>query len=136
MNKNRNLVPQGGAPSKAVRAAGLSVLGGLALVGVPGTAGFVSKWYLAVGAIQRGWWPVAALILASSLIAVVYVGRVIEMAWLREVSPDAAKASDPPLSMLIPVLLLAAATIYFGLDTEATVTVARKAAQSLLGGLP
>jgi multicomponent Na+:H+ antiporter subunit D len=38
--------------------------------------------------------------------------------------------------MLIPVLLLAAATIYFGLDTEATVTVARKAAQSLLGGLP
>jgi multicomponent Na+:H+ antiporter subunit D len=111
-------------------------IGGLALVGVPGTAGFVSKWYLAVGAIQRGWWPVAALILASSLIAVVYVGRVIEMAWLREVSPDAAKASDPPLSMLIPVLLLAAATIYFGLDTEATVTVARKAAQSLLGGLP
>lgn len=111
------------------------VIGGMALVGVPGTAGFVSKWYLAVGAFDRGWWPVVFLILISSLIAVLYVGRVVEVAWFREPSELVAKAKDPPLSMLVPMLLLAGATIYFGIDTEASASIARKAAESLIGGL-
>ncbi|HEX4892248.1 MAG TPA: monovalent cation/H+ antiporter subunit D family protein [Hyphomicrobiaceae bacterium] len=110
-------------------------IGGLAIIGVPGTAGFVSKWYLAVGAVEKGWWPLVFLILASSLIAVVYIGRVVETAWFREPSMLAAKATDPPLSMLIPLLLLAAATIYFGIDTEASAGIARKIASGLVGGL-
>jgi multicomponent Na+:H+ antiporter subunit D len=105
------------------------------LVGTPGTAGFISKWYLAVGALDKGWWVLVFLIVASSLIALVYVGRVLEIAWLREPSPAIAHASDPPLSMLLPVMVLAAATIYFGIDTEWTAGVAATAAKSLLGGL-
>ena len=111
------------------------VVGGLALVGVPGTAGFVSKWYLAVGAFERGWWPLVFLILATSLIAVLYVGRVVEVAWFRAPSRLAAGAKDPPWSMLLPMLLLAAATIYFGIDTEASADVARRVAGGLIGGL-
>lgn len=111
------------------------VVGGLALIGVPGTAGFVSKWYLAVGAIDRGWWPLVFLILASSLIAVVYVGRVVEVAWFREPSAKVSAVKDPPWSMLLPLLLLAAATIYFGIDAEASASIARKVAQSLIGGV-
>lgn len=111
------------------------VVGGLALIGVPGTAGFVSKWYLAVGAFDRGWWPLVFLILVTSLIAVVYVGRVVEVAWFREPSSFAAGAKDPPLSMLLPMLALAAATIYFGIDTEASAAIARRVAEGLIGGL-
>ncbi len=111
------------------------VIGGLAIIGVPGTAGFVSKWYLSVGAFERGWWPLVFLILASSLIAVVYIGRVVEVAWFREPSEVAAQASDPPWSMLVPLLGLAAAIFYFGIDTEASAGVARKAATYLIGGL-
>ncbi len=111
------------------------VLGGMALVGVPGTAGFVSKWYLAIGAVEKGWWPLVFAILISSLIAVVYVGRVVEVAWFREPSPAVEKCTDPPLSMLIPMLALSAATIYFGIDTEASAGMALKAAETLLGGL-
>ena len=73
--------------------------------------------------------------LASSLIALVYVGRVLEVAWLREPSPAIAQASDPPLSMLLPILVLALATIYFGIDTEWTAGIAARAAKGLLGGL-
>jgi len=36
------------------------VIASLSLVGVPGTAGFVSKWYLIVAAIDLGWWWLAA----------------------------------------------------------------------------
>ena len=53
---------------------------GFGLVGTPGTSGFISKWYPAVGALDLGWWPLVFLILASSAIALVYVGRVLEVA--------------------------------------------------------
>ena len=69
------------------------------------------------------------------MIALVYVGRVLEVVWLREPSAAIADASDPPLSMLLPLMVLAAATVYFGLDTEWTAGIASTAAKSLLGGL-
>jgi multicomponent Na+:H+ antiporter subunit D len=108
---------------------------GFALVGTPGTAGFVSKWYLALGALDTGWWILVFLIVGSSLLALIYVGRVVEIAWLREPTPAIAHASDPPLSMLLPLLVLAAATVYFGIDTEWTVGIASTVAANLLGGL-
>ena len=111
------------------------VIGGLSLIGVPGTVGFVSKWYLAVGAIENGWWPVVFLMMISSLVSVIYIGRVVEVAYFRPVSEHCAKAKEPPASMLIPILVLAAATIYFGVETSWTGDVAGKAAEQLLGGL-
>ena len=110
-------------------------IAGFGLVGTPGTSGFISKWYLAVGALGKGWWVLVALILASSLLALVYIGRVLEVFWLREPSPQVANLTDPPLSMLIPVLVLAAATIWFGLDTQWTAGIVSTAAKSLLGAL-
>ncbi len=111
------------------------VVGGLSIIGVPGTAGFITKWYLAVGALEKGYWPLVFLIVLSSLIAVVYIGRVVEAAYFREPSGAAVEAREPPLSMLVPLLVLAAATLYFGIDTRATADVAAAAAKMLLGGL-
>ena len=108
---------------------------GLGLLGTPGTSGFISKWYLALGALDKGWWPLVLLIVASSLIAVFYVGRFLEVAWLREPAPALADVRDPPLSMLLPTILLAAATVYFGFETEWTVGFADTAARALIGGL-
>jgi multicomponent Na+:H+ antiporter subunit D len=110
-------------------------IAGLGLVGTPGTSGFVSKWYLALGALDKGWWILVFLIVASSMIALVYVGRILEVAWLREPCPQVAQAKDPPLSMLLPLIVLALTTIYFGFDTEWTAGIAGTAAKSLLGGL-
>ena len=111
------------------------VVAGLGLIGTPGTAGFISKWYLALGALDKGQWPLVFLLVASSLIALVYVGRVVEVAYFRPTSEAAAKAHDPPLNMLLPILILAAATIYFGIFTELSAGIAGKAAQALIGGL-
>ena len=110
-------------------------IAGFGLVGTPGTSGFISKWLLANGALDAGLWPLVFLILASSLLTLVYVGRVLEVVWFRPTAQALEHAADPPLAMLLPLLVLAAATVYFGFDTRLTADVAGTAAQALIGGL-
>ncbi len=112
------------------------VAAGMSLVGVPLTVGFISKWYLVVAAIERGLWPVAAIVLIASLLALVYIWRVVEVAYFREPDGDAPAVAEAPAALLVPTMALAAACIYFGIDTELTVGVATEAALSLLEGGP
>ncbi|MCA8970797.1 MAG: monovalent cation/H+ antiporter subunit D family protein [Planctomycetes bacterium] len=117
---------------------GAVVVLGLGLVGVPGTVGFVSKWYLVLGALERELYVVAFLTLVSSLLAVVYVWRLVEVAWFSDPKPGIrmAEVREAPLTMVVPVWALAAATIYFGIFTEHSAGVARLAAAQLFGGTP
>jgi multicomponent Na+:H+ antiporter subunit D len=109
---------------------------GLALVGVPGTVGFISKWYLVIGALQEGSRLLAFLIVASSLITFVYIGHVLEVAWFRPPAAAVARTEDPPASMLVPLVALAAATVWFGLDASLTAGIAGKVATMLLAPSP
>ncbi len=109
------------------------VIGGLSLIGVPGTAGFVSKWVLVQAALEKGWWPVAILIVLSSLLAVIYVWRMVEALYLAP-APEGRQATEINAWMLGPIWIMALACIYFGLATDVTLTSAQSAAQGLLGG--
>lgn len=112
------------------------VVAGLSLIGVPLTAGFITKWHLLLAALESGWWPVAVFLLLSSLIAVVYIGRVVEVAYLRP-RPDSAPAvQEAPLSLLLPTWGLTLATVYFGVVTALPVGVSARAADLLLQGWP
>ncbi|ESR22757.1 monovalent cation/H+ antiporter subunit D family protein [Lutibaculum baratangense] len=111
------------------------VIAGLSLIGVPGTVGFVSKWYLAAGAFESGAWLLSFLIMASSFLAVVYVGRVVEIAWFREPTQAVASVEEAPLSLIIPTWVLVAASVVFGLDAAFTAGVAERAAEALLAGI-
>ncbi|MEM7189430.1 MAG: monovalent cation/H+ antiporter subunit D family protein [Pseudomonadota bacterium] len=111
---------------------GAFVLAGLGLIGVPGTAGFVSKWYLIEGAADVGaWWLVVAIVI-SSVMAVIYVGRIIEVAYFRE--PTATIVRKPGIEMVAVTWVLVAASIYFGVQTEINGAVAGEAARALLAG--
>jgi multicomponent Na+:H+ antiporter subunit D len=111
------------------------VLGGLSLIGVPLTVGFVSKWYLVLAALEAGAWYIAVIVLVGSVLAVIYIWRLVEAAYF---SPPAENASvrEAPLQMLIPTWLLIGASVYFGINTDLTVGVATRAAVSLLGITP
>jgi multicomponent Na+:H+ antiporter subunit D len=113
-------------------------LAAMSLVGVPLTVGFVSKWYLLSAALEAGYWPVALMVVLTSLMAVVYVWRILEAAWFLEPAPGSvqARAQEVPMTMLVPLWVLVAANVYLGLDTELTVGVASRAAATLLGGGP
>jgi multicomponent Na+:H+ antiporter subunit D len=109
------------------------VIGGLSLIGVPLTVGFISKWYLILAALEKDWWPVAVLILLGSLLAIIYVWRIIEAAYFRPVSADNESVTEAPVLILVPVWILVLANIYFGIDTRLSVSVAQSASQSLFG---
>jgi multicomponent Na+:H+ antiporter subunit D len=112
------------------------VIGCLSLVGIPLTVGFVSKWYLVLALLEKGWWPIAVLVLISSLLALIYVWRIIE--WIYFAAPRICidDVKDPPLSQLVPIWILVLANIYFGIDTSLTVGISKLAAQSLFGAVP
>ena len=111
------------------------VIGGLSLIGVPGTAGFISKWVLVQAAFERGSWMVAALVVLSSLLAVVYVWKAFEVLFVEQPAKGAASdIREAPPAMLVPMWILALACIWFGLDTGVTLGSARTAAESLLSG--
>ena len=108
-----------------------AMIGGLSLIGVPGTAGFISKWLLVQAALEQGLWWLALLIVASSLLAVVYVWRGVETLYLPPPADDVDRR-EAPLSMIIPIWITAAACIYFGLATDVTLGAAQTAAQELI----
>ena len=112
------------------------VIGGLGLIGVPLTAGFISKWLLLTSIIEAGRWPIAVLMLVSSLLAVAYVWRVVETLFFAEPSEAAAMATEAPLRMLIPTYLLIGGTLVFGVWTPYSAGIARAAAIALLGETP
>jgi multicomponent Na+:H+ antiporter subunit D len=111
-------------------------IGGLSLIGVPLTAGFISKWYLILAAIEQGWWWLAVIVLLTSLIAVMYVWRIIEAAWFRPLPARHAGIQEAPPSLLVPVWVLTAANLWFGVDTRFSAGIAARAAEMLLGASP
>ena len=110
--------------------------GGLGLIGVPLTAGFVSKWYLVSACIEAGRYEMAAIVLVGSLIALLYVWKIVETIYFGKRDEDAPKVKEAPLTMLVPTMLLAGSSIYFGIDASLTARVAGTAARFLLGGTP
>jgi len=111
------------------------IVAGLGLIGVPLTAGFISKWQLVTATLEADMWPLAALILLSSLFAVIYVWRIFEVAYLRQPAIGHKATKPLPLSMLIPTWALALASVYFGTHATFTIDLAHMAARQLMGGL-
>jgi len=109
------------------------VIGGLSLIGVPLTVGFISKWYLVLGAVEQGRWIVAGVVLLGSLLAVIYIWRVVEVAYFEEASGD-EPVREAPISLLIPTWALVLANLYFGIDATLTSGIASGAARLLMGG--
>ncbi|HZA54312.1 MAG TPA: monovalent cation/H+ antiporter subunit D family protein [Candidatus Udaeobacter sp.] len=103
---------------------GAFTVAALSMIGVPPAAGFFSKWYLLLGAIEigNGWF--GAVILLSSLLNAAYFFRVLENVYAKAEPPEKNDPArlDPPASMLMPILLLAGGILVLGLLNSVIVT--------------
>jgi multicomponent Na+:H+ antiporter subunit D len=109
------------------------VAGGLSLIGIPLTSGFISKWYLASAALSDGYWPLAVLILVSSLLALIYIWRVVEVAYFHVPGTMMHKVREAPAVMLIPTWLLIGINLYVGMDASLITDITRQGAKTLIG---
>ena len=114
---------------------GAFLVAAMSIVGVPLTAGFVSKWYLLRAALAEGMWPIAVVVLASSLLAAVYMWRVVNTAFFTPARSGTvqAHATEAHWTMVAPVVLLAFANVWFGVDTSFSAGFAELASRALLG---
>ena len=117
---------------------GAFLVAGLSLVGVPGTVGFISKWYLISAALAQGavGLMLVAVIVIGSLMAMAYVWKVIEAAYFGESAMDAPHPHEAPPVLLSAIWVAALANIYYGLAPALQVTLASSAAESLLRHVP
>ena len=114
------------------------VIGAFSLIGIPGTAGFISKWYLILAVLDQGLLGVALVfaIVVGSLLAVVYVWRVVEAAWFRAPPAEGAATREAPFELLAVTWVAALANLYFGIFTEVPVSLASMAAEGLRELMP
>ena len=112
------------------------VIGGLSLIGVPGTAGFISKWYLVLAALEKQNWFIVVVILMGSLLAVIYVWKIVEVMYFQPADKSNKQTiKEAPLMLLIPTWILVLANVYFGFNTELTVGTAEQAVKLLIPGV-
>lgn len=93
---------------------GLFIIGGFGLIGVPGSIGFISKWYLIRMAVLQEHWFAVIAILATSALAFVYFWRIIEVGFMMKPHPKAPKVKEAPKSMLASMMVSAAIVIILG----------------------
>lgn len=110
-------------------------IAGLSLIGIPGTAGFVSKWYLITALLDASLWPLALIILLASVLTLIYVGKVLEVAYFRP-APEGVEKQKIPATMMISLWVFSLSNIYFGLDTDISMSISNLAVNQLMGVTP
>jgi multicomponent Na+:H+ antiporter subunit D len=105
-------------------------VGALAVIGVPPTCGFFSKWYLLFGGIEAGQWGFVAALIVSTLVSVALFFRIFDKGLFTHTqengpddkgSDDNPDAGEAPFSMLLPAFALALAILLVGIYNQVIV---------------
>jgi formate hydrogenlyase subunit 3/multisubunit Na+/H+ antiporter MnhD subunit len=97
---------------------GAFTLAALGMIGVPPIAGYVSKWYLGIGALQAGEPWCVLVLLTSSLLNAAYFLPLLHDAWFTEprcVFAQPSGRSEIRLPLLVPPLTTALLALLAGL---------------------
>jgi multicomponent Na+:H+ antiporter subunit D len=88
---------------------GAFMIGSLSVIGLPPLGGFVSKWYLALGALDRDAMWVVAVLLISSLLNVFYLLPVAVTAFFRTEDSDEKEQTfkEAPWACVVPLAFTA-----------------------------
>lgn len=89
-------------------------IGAISMIGVPPTAGFVSKWYILGGALQGQHYLVVFTLIASTVLNAAYFLPILYRAWLsKETDPNKLKHGEAPWPMLLALVTTATLTLAF-----------------------
>jgi multicomponent Na+:H+ antiporter subunit D len=87
-------------------------IGSLSMIGLPPTAGFISKWYLFFGSIEAHQMPIIIVLLASIILNAWYFLPIVYAAFFKKLPPgETAKRSEAPAFMVVPLMVTAIGTV-------------------------
>ena len=90
-------------------------VGAISIVGIPPTAGFLCKWYIALGAVEAGHPFFAFALVFGALFIFIYYIRMVNAFYFRPPrDPAILEVREAPASMLVPILVLATLCLVMG----------------------
>ena len=113
-------------------------LASLALIGIPPASGFVSKWYLALGALDSGMavfrWLAPVVLLISALLTAAYLLQLTINGFFPGNDYDYAslESREPGRLMTVPMLVLAVGVVLCGVLAQPLTNVIATAAAAIL----
>lgn len=108
-------------------------IAGLSLIGMPLTAGFQSKWALLTALLDSGWGVGAVVVVVSSILAVIYMGRVLQAVFFEAPANPRKVRREAPLLLLVPLWILALMNLWIGVNAQGTVDLTNAAARAAFG---
>ncbi|HSV30852.1 MAG TPA: monovalent cation/H+ antiporter subunit D family protein [Atribacteraceae bacterium] len=109
-------------------------LAAVSQVGIPPTAGFVSKFYLSLGALEAGEWIFIIVISLGSLMSALFYLRVIKLIYFGgDKLKEKAQMDELPPGMIIPIMILALGCVVLGIFVGLPLSMVESAVKLLLG---
>ncbi|MFQ5560266.1 MAG: monovalent cation/H+ antiporter subunit D family protein [Nitrospinota bacterium] len=105
-------------------------LAACSMAGLPGTAGFISKWYLATSALDEGYWFVVPVLILSSLLTAIYFFKVINSIYFD--GELIQKREEAPVALCLPTFAVSFLCLLFGVMAFVPLQIAGRAANQLL----
>ena len=109
---------------------GAFTLASLSVIGIPGTSGCISKWFLALGSADSESFALLTVLLLSSLLSAAYLGPIMYKAYFETPSQTDANVREVPW-MVAPLAISAAASLLLGLFPAPVLKLAARAADSV-----
>jgi multicomponent Na+:H+ antiporter subunit D len=117
---------------------GAFTIAAFGMIGLPPVAGFISKWYLGLGAVEAGSYWVILVLLASSALNAAYFLPIVYRAWFCEPEYEVSRLRSSRLEtqalLLIPVVvtgILSLAAGVFAAMAGSPLSIAREIAEKL-----
>ncbi len=112
-------------------------VGALSVVGLPPTAGFVSKWHLMIGALEARHIAVLVVLLVGTLLSAFYYLPIIGSAFFGTrhdvrfaegaTHAESPLVREPPALMTVPLLVTAAISVLLGIYPQALIALVQLA---------
>ncbi|MEM1578227.1 MAG: proton-conducting transporter membrane subunit [Archaeoglobaceae archaeon] len=111
--KKLEITSMRGLAKKMPYTSGAFLIAMLTLIGIPPSAGFVTKFYLAIGCLEAQNYLMLAIILLGTLLTLAYFLRVIEELYFKHQNHN--NIEEAPKSILLPSVFLAVLCLILGI---------------------